>query len=141
VKLWGQAIDRLDFAQQRGARVREAIEKFYVEPKDVFTEPLPVGPVYALREGRPPHAPGIEKPSVVDATLLVHRNAYRPLLVRRLGQQANYFHAVTAIANVAGIFCLTRPLDFARMPEVVAWLEQHWLEQHWLELRLMEKAA
>ncbi len=136
LKLWAQAIDRLDLAQRRGERVRKTMEKFYVEPSEAFTEPLALGAVYALREARPPHAPGIERPNVVDAALLLRRNAYRPLLVRRLGQRANYFHAATAIANVAGIFYLTRALDFAKMPEAIAWLEQHWLD-----LRLMEKAA
>lgn len=136
LKLWAQAIERLDLAQQRGERVRASLEKFYVEPNEAFTEPLPLGAVYALREARPPHAAGIEKPNVVDAALLLRRNAYRPLLVRRLDQRANYFHAATAIANVAGIYHLTRALDFAKMPEVIAWLEAHWLE-----LRLMERAA
>ncbi len=136
LKLWAQAIDRLDLAQQRGERVRASLEKFYVEPREAFTEPLPLGAVYALREARPPHAPGIERPNVVDAALLLRRNAYRPLLVRRMDQKASYFHAATTIANVAGIFYLTRALDFAKMPEVMSWLESHWLE-----LRLMEKAA
>jgi hypothetical protein len=135
-KLWAQAIDRLDLAQQRGERVRVSLEKFYVEPSEVFTEPLALGAVYALRERRPPRAAGIEKQNVVDAALLLRRNAYRPLLVRRMNQKANYFHAATKIANVAGIFNLTRALDFAKMPEVIASLEAHWLE-----LRLMERAA
>ena len=136
LKLWAQAIERLDLAQQRGERVRASLEKFYVEPSEAFTAPLPLGAVYALREARPPHKPGIERPNVVDAALLLRRNAYRPLLVRRMDQKANYFHAATAIANVAGIFHLTRALDFTKMPEVIAWLEAHWLE-----LRLVEQAA
>jgi hypothetical protein len=136
LKLWAQAIERLDLAQQRGERVRASLEKFYVEPSEVFTEPLPLGAVYALREARPPHKPGIERPNVVDAALLLRRNAYRPLLVRRMDQKANYFHAATTIANVAGIFHLTRALDFAKMPDVIAMLEAHWLD-----LRLMEKSA
>jgi hypothetical protein len=136
LKLWAQAIERLDLAQQRGERVRASLEKFYVEPSDVFTEPLELGAVYALREARPPHTPGIERPNVVDAALLLRRNAYRPLLVRRMDQKANYFHAATLIANVSGIFYLTRPLDFAKMPEVIASLETHWLD-----LRLTEQAA
>ena len=135
-KLWAQAIDRLDLARQRGERVRQSLEKFYVEPSEVFTEPLALGAVYALREARPPLKPGIEQPNVVDAALLLRRNAYRPLLVQRMDQKANYFHAATTIANVAGIFYLTRALDFARMADVIAALEAHWLE-----LRLMEKAA
>jgi hypothetical protein len=136
LKLWAQAIDRLDLAQQRGERVRQSLEKFYVEPGEFFTEPLALGAVYALREARPPHKPGIERPNVVDAALLLRRNAYRPLLVRRMDQKANYFHAATVIANAAGIFHLTRALDFAKIPEVIAGLEAHWRE-----LRLMEEAA
>jgi HPr Serine kinase C-terminal domain len=136
LKLWAQAIDKLDLARSRGERVRSSLEKFYVEPREVFTEPLALGAVYALREARPPYAPGIDKPNVVDAALLLRRNAYRPLLVRQLGQRESYFHAAAAIANVAGIFYLTRVFDFAAMDEVT-----RSLEQHWLELRLMEKAA
>jgi hypothetical protein len=136
LKLWAQAIDRLELAESRGDRVRSRLEKFYVEPGESFGGPLPLGAVYALREARPPHTPGIERPNVVDAALILRRNAYRPLLVSRMGQKANYFHAATTIANVAGIFHLTRPLDFAAMPKIVGWLEQHWLE-----IGLMEKAA
>ena len=136
LKLWAQAIDRLDLAEQRGERVRQSLEKFYVEPGEVFTEPLGLGVVYVLREAQPPHRPGIERPNVVDAALLLRRNAYRPLLVRRMDQKANYFHAATAIANVAGIFHLTRALDFSKMPGVIAELEAHWLDQ-----RLLERAA
>ena len=136
LKLWSQAIDKLDLAGRRGDRVRNRLEKFYVEPDQAHSEPLPLGAVYALRESRPPHLPGIERPNVVDAALILRRNAYRPQLVERMGQKIDYFRAATTIANVAGIFHLTRTLQFAAMPEVVAGLEQHWLE-----LGLTEKAA
>jgi hypothetical protein len=49
--------------------VRQSIEKYYVEPREVFTEPLSLGAVCVLREARPPHKPGIERPNMVDATL------------------------------------------------------------------------
>ena len=128
LKLWAQAIDNLDLAEQRGAPVRKRLEKFFVEPDAAFSEALPLGAVYALREARPPYAPGIERPNVVDAALVLRRNAYRPLLINRMGQKADYFHAATAIANAAGIFHLTRALNFAAMPEVMAQLERHWLD-------------
>ena len=136
LKLWAHAIERLDLAARRGERVRSRLEKFYVEPHAAFSEPLPLGAVYTLREARPPHAPGIERPNVVDAALVLRRNAYRPLLVRRMGQKERYFHAAATIANSAGIFHLTRALDFAVMPQVIGWLESHWRE-----IGLMEKAA
>lgn len=136
LKLWAQAIEKLDLAAQRGERVRGRLEKFYVDPGAAFSEPLPLGAVYALRDVRPPHAAGIERPNVVDAALILQRNAYRPLLVNRMGQKTNYFVAATTIANSAGIFLLTRPLDFAAMPEVV-----RWLRQHWLDVGLVDRAA
>jgi hypothetical protein len=136
LKLWAQAIEKLDLEESRGERVRNRLEKFYVDPGEAHVEALPLGAVYALREARPPLVPGIERPNMADAALLLRRNAYRPRLVARLNQKVLYFHAAATIANNAGIFHLTRKLDFAAMPEVVSSLERHWLE-----LGLMEKAA
>ena len=136
LKLWAQAIQKLDLAERRGAAVRDRLEKYFVEPAAVFSEPLPLAAVYALREARPPHRPGIERPNVVDAALILRRNAYRPQLVNRMGQKADYFRAATTIANSAGIFHLTRALNFDRMPEVIAQLEQHWVD-----IGLTERAA
>ncbi|HVZ52478.1 MAG TPA: hypothetical protein VG986_10955 [Pseudolabrys sp.] len=133
LKLWAQSIERLDLAERRGDRVRDSLEKFYVEPEEALSEPLPLGAVYALREARPPHVSGIERPNVVDAALILRRNAYRPVMVSRMGQRAHYFHAATTIARVAGIFYLTRPMDFAAMPDVLAGLERHWLETGLME--------
>ena len=53
-----------------------------------------------------------------------------------MGQKPDYFRATATIANAAGIFYLTRALDFKVMPDVIGLLEQHWLETG-----LTEKAA
>ena len=126
LKLWAQAITRLELTERRRARVRRKLEKFFIEPHNVSAEPLPLGAVYFLREQRPPHAAGISQPNVVDATLLLRRGAYRPLLVRQFDQKAAYFRAAAQITNAAGIYQLTRALDFLAMPEVIASLERHW---------------
>lgn len=136
LKLWANSIEQLDLAERRGERVRHRLEKFFVEPHEAFSEALPLGAVYTLREARPPYAPGIERPNVVDAALILRRSAYRPMIVTQMDQRAHYFHAATSIANVAGVFHLTRALAFAKMPAVLGWLEQHWQETG-----LMEKAA
>jgi len=128
LKLWDHAIENLDLTASRGAPVRQALQKFYVEPDEALGAPLPLGAVYMLREARPPHKPGIERPNVVDSTLLLRNSAYRPSVVNRLGQKANYFRAATAMADAAGIFHLTRALDFSLMPQVVSQLERHWEE-------------
>jgi hypothetical protein len=136
LKLWAQAIEKLDLKGRSGARVRSRLEKFYVDPGETHAEALPLGALYALREARPPLAPGIAPTNAVDAAVVLRRMAYRPRLVNRMGQRVNYFHAATTIANKAGIYYLTRALDFAVMPDVVAELERHWRE-----IGLTEKAA
>jgi hypothetical protein len=136
LRLWQRAIEKLDLAKHRGERVRNRLDKFYVEPSAVNAEPLPLGAVYALREARPPYDAGIARPNAVDAASLLRRHAYRPLLVNRMAQKTDYFRAATTIANIAGIFFLTRALYFAAMPEVVSWLERQWRETG-----LMEDAA
>jgi hypothetical protein len=136
LKLWAQAIEKLDLKGRSGARVRSRLEKFYVDPGETHGEALPLGTLYALREARPPLTAGIAPTTAVDAAVILRRMAYRPRLVIRMGQRVNYFHAATTIANKAGIYYLTRALDFAVMPELVAELEQHWRE-----IGLTEKAA
>jgi hypothetical protein len=136
LKLWAQAIEKLDLWESRGERVRSKLEKFYVDPGEADVEALPLGAVYALHEARPPRVPGIERPNVADAALLLRHSTYRPRLVGPLNQKVLYFQAAATIANYGGIFHLTRKLDFAAMPEVVSSLERHWLE-----IGLMEKAA
>jgi hypothetical protein len=136
LKLWAQAIEQLDLANNRGERVRSTLEKFYVDAGETHVDPLPLGAVYALREARPPIAPGIERPNVANATVLLQRNAYRPRLIARMDQRVLYFHAAAAIANNAGIFRLARKLDYAAMPELVSSLERHWRD-----IGLMEQAA
>jgi hypothetical protein len=137
LKLWAQAIEALDLAANRGTAVRRRIEKYYVEPDETSGgDALPIGAIYVLRDARPLRAPGIEQPNVVDIALLLRNNAYRPLLVNRLGQRANYFVAAAAIANAAGVFHLTRDFEFAALPDVIAGLESHWRE-----IGLTERAA
>jgi hypothetical protein len=135
LKLWAQAVNRLDLVERRGDRVRRALEKYYVDAGFHSIDPLPLGAVYILREARPHLRPGIEQPNVVDIALLLRRNAYRPQLVRRFDQAGHYFQAAATIANAGGVFHLTRKLGFNLIGESV-----DMLERHWSELRLTEPA-
>lgn len=126
LKLWAQAIERLDLGDRRGAPVRSRLEKFYVEAIELAPETLPLGALYALRETRPPLSDGIEQPNLVDAALVIRRNAYRPRLVTAMRQRPQYFQSAASIAANAGVFILTRQLDFATIPDVIDRLEAHW---------------
>ena len=126
LKLWAAAIKKLDLAESLESPIRNQIEKFYVKPAKTSPLPLRIGAVYFLRETKPPHGSGIERPNVVDAALMLKRNAYRPKLVHEMQQKEEYFRAAAVIAEFSCIHYLTRPLDFTAMQEVVAWLEDHW---------------
>jgi hypothetical protein len=133
LKLWAHSIEQLELAGARGLPVRNRLEKFYVEPSKAFAQALPMGAVYALRETRPPQHDGIERPNIVDAALVIRRNAYRPRMVVAMQQKAQYFQSAVNIAAKAGVFFFTRPLDFARVDDGIAQLEAHWRQIGLLE--------
>lgn len=128
LKLWSRSIDALALDDRKGEAMRNRMEKFYVEPGEASAVAMPVGAVYMLYEDRPPRVAGISRPNLVDASRSLIANAYRPLLVRRMGQRQAYFEVGAAIADSAGIFALARPLRFSAMDETVARLEAHWAE-------------
>lgn len=128
LKLWSKSIDALALDDRKGEAMRDRMEKFYVEPGTASSAAMPVGAVYMLTEDRPPRVAGITRPNVVDGSRLLLANAYRPVLVRRMGQRQTYFQVGAAIANAAGIFTLARPLRFSAIDETIATLEAHWAE-------------
>jgi hypothetical protein len=136
MKLWQNAIDWLELTGRRCDPVRPALRKYYVEPRAAAARAIAIGAIYILRESRPPLAAGIASPNIVDAAVMLRRNAYRPAMVRRMGQKDLYFRATAAIARHAGLFTLTRALDFAAMPSVIGSLAGHWRD-----LGLTERAA
>jgi hypothetical protein len=134
LKLWQNAIHWLRFDDRRAAPVRPALQKYFVEPAASAPSALPLAAIYVLRETKPPLVSGIARPNIVDASLMIRRNAYRPSLVRKLGQAHLYFEAATTIARDVGVFLLTREHDFAAMPDVLALLQSHWRERGLVEL-------
>ncbi|MTJ80480.1 MAG: hypothetical protein F8N37_05615 [Telmatospirillum sp.] len=126
-KLWSQAIAHLGLDGGIGPAVRGRINKFHVDP-GIRSDGggLTAGPVYVLREQRPSFQPGILRPNVVDAALLLEGAAFRPRVAARMGHQDRYFSLAAALGNHGGVFLLTRPMDFDRLAEGIDWLETHW---------------
>lgn len=132
MRLWDQAIDKLALSGRSGAAVREHLRKFHVEPPRAHGAALPLAAIYVLQEARAPElAQGgsgiaIEPLNLADAAIEVRRNAYRPAMIRRLGQEALYLQAAAGAAQAGGVFRLTRPLDFALFDRVIDALQAHW---------------
>lgn len=126
LRLWEKSICELGLTGRRGGPMRNRLRKFYVNPATTSDAAVPIGAVYALTEIRGPEEPCIQQPNVVDATKLLAANAYRPMLVHRLGQRDVYFRGGTAIAATSGIFRLKRRLGFDHVPATIAMLHAHW---------------
>lgn len=126
LRLWDKSIAELGLGGRRGNPMRNRLRKFYVEPLEARPAPAAIGAVYALTEIRGAEEPHIERPNVVDIAKLLAANAYRPVLVRRMGQREVYFRGGSAIASNAGIFRLKRHFGFERVDHTVSMLESHW---------------
>lgn len=126
LRLWEKSIRELGLGARQGPSMRNRLRKFYVDPVVANEAPVAIGAVYILEEIHGQDAPEIERPNIVDATRLLTANAYRPMLIEKLGQRDIYFHGGTMIAARAGVFRLRRRFTFDAMATTVAMIEDHW---------------
>jgi hypothetical protein len=68
----------------------------------------------------------LQRLNAAESMAELTRNAYRPGLVHAMNMQQQYFAVCIEIQRNAGIYRLSRPLDFARAGEALDLLEGHW---------------
>jgi ABC-type cobalamin/Fe3+-siderophores transport system ATPase subunit len=125
LKLWRASIDHLDLAARRGDAVRNAFEKYYIEPAAIRAAPTPLAAIYELREARPPLKEGIEKAALPDALRMLDRQAYRPALRARMGLKSAQLAQSAALFTHAAAFRLIRPGGFSHLTATTAMLRAH----------------
>jgi len=125
LKLWAQSLEHLEWAEAQAIRIRKDAAKFYMAPRMVDLTPRPVGGVFILRVAED-GVSSLARLSNADALSELTLNAYRPALVRSMDMTQAYFHAAIGIQRSAGVFALTRPIDFARADEALDLLEARW---------------
>ncbi|WP_141521691.1 hypothetical protein [Novosphingobium sp. PC22D] len=126
MKLWQQAIDRLAPSQQPEQAVREGLSKYYVPVPLAAIEPLPLVAVYLLTDAKGTDGLSIARCSLADAAQAIRANAYRPPVIKKMGQEGLYLQAAAAIYHSVGVYRLVRPLGFDAIPAIIAGLEEHW---------------
>jgi hypothetical protein len=126
LKLWAQAAKQLDL--EPGPPVRAALRKHHVLPPAGAVAAASVRAIYVITEARPSDTPGIARPNIVDVALLIRSSAFRPNVMRALGQRGAYLAAAAQLANAAGVFTFKRRLGFERMDAALDELEAHWAE-------------
>ena len=128
LKLWQEAIERLDVGDRRGDRVVDDIAKFFVQPQTTAVEPPLLTAVYVLRDEKPPLQEGIEPLNLPDAMRMLDFQAYRPKLREKLTTPPAKLAQGARILSHARVFTLTRPRGFERLADTVANLRAHWEE-------------
>ena len=126
LKLWSGSLDQLDLHGQRGDAVRNDIEKYFLLPETTDHEAHSVGGIYILRRAVDDEAPSVKRLSALEGMVELQRNAYRPALVAAMALNGLYFQTSATMQRTAGVYLLTRSLDFSRKAEVIQILEDHW---------------
>ena len=132
LKLWAASVENLELQQQRGPAVRSDTEKFYTAPPISDVSPRPVGAIYLLATGET-EAAGLQRLTLTESMAALEENAYRPALVRAMQQGAMFFGASAALQRTAGVYRLTRPLNFTLAEDTLTLLESRWAEWGYLD--------
>jgi hypothetical protein len=125
LKLWGTSLEYLQRKGTPESMVRRDTDKYYMAPEQVDLTPRPVGGVYILKTSDE-EAATLERLTLAEATVELSENAYRPTLVHSMNMTAAYFAASVSIQRHAGVFRLSRSMNFARADEALDLLEQSW---------------
>ncbi len=125
LKLWAASLDQLH-TPQRGAEVIGRTDKFYALPANNDLQAKPMGGLYLLHEIPSGEAPRLEPLSPARAMATLHDNAYRPELVRAMGQVPAYFQAAASLCSTVPVMQLSRPKDFSVSTQVLDLLEAAW---------------
>jgi hypothetical protein len=126
LKLWSASLEQLDWNRDAARAVHRDIEKYFCAPPSSDSSPRPVGVVYILREAPPGEAPSVCRLRPLEAMIELKRNAYRPMLIAAMQLESAYFKASAALQRGAGVYLLSRLLDFDAADQFLDMLETHW---------------
>lgn len=105
-----------------GDRVASKANKYFVEPAVAAPlGPVALGGLYILDRGA---SPAIERLSTAEAVDALNSNAYRPTVVRRMGQTQQYLDAITAILRHVDVRRLRLSEDLDTLDAALALLER-----------------
>lgn len=103
LKLWRDAMTRLDFQTEGLERSRPALDKFHLPVADGFcAQPLPLAAVFHLENGQTAERALPQRLTGPDAVARVGRNLYRNGLMMRLGLSDRVLPAIVTAAAVSG---------------------------------------
>jgi len=127
LKLFDEAINRLDLRNRRQQAVRSNIGKFYVDPPAALCSPCALAAIYVLRDEKPHQPAGIERQTTLQAAQILLDQSYRRRLALVMFRQDGRLSAINeAVLRRVPVFQLTRPRDLDRLEETAVGVFKHW---------------
>ncbi|NLX09624.1 MAG: serine kinase [Chloroflexi bacterium] len=122
LKLWPEAITSLGDSPEQLERLHPLMDKRARRAIDGFSpEPLPLHCLYVLEDS---DALGIDPLPRQQAFIELVGHSHDALLLEETGASSEHFRQCTRLVNATPIYRLNRPRDLARLPDVVALIEQ-----------------
>lgn len=119
IKLWDDAIGKLELRGERGKPVQKGFEKYFVDAGVGEQHSAPVRFVFELAYRERMATPTVSAVPAADAASLIRHNAYRPFLVEQLKDEGMYFNATVALLRQSRIMRLERAHDLDKIDVVV----------------------
>ena len=129
LRLYDDSIRTLGLADAVGARVRQQIEKFYVEPSSgsgLRAGSVPLGAIYMLGDVNPTHPEGLTRLPPLDAAQALLRESYRRRLALAYSAKGALAARTATLLKYTGVFAFHRRRDLNRLDEGVELLMSHW---------------
>jgi hypothetical protein len=124
LKLWRDTISHLGLAPLRRGQIRPGIDKYWVDPPTPAAGgPLPLRAVYFLQPGE---SLSLHRQPLVNAVEHLRSYAYRPRLVKALGQESLWLNRSAVIAAHVPVLRFERSWTLQQLPGSLAALRDHW---------------
>ncbi len=127
LKLWSASLEQLD-QPRRGAEIIGRTDKFYTLPANSDRTARPVGGIYLLGQLPAGEPPSQQRLGPARAMAALQENAYRPELVRAMGQEREYFQATARLCATVPVQQLCRAKSFRETDAVLTMLAAAWQE-------------
>lgn len=125
LKLWSASLDHLH-QPARGAEIIGRTDKFYALPANSDRTARVVGGIYVLEQSATLESPSLQRLRPARAMAVLQENAYRPELVRAMGQERQYFQYAAELCATVPVLQLRRAKDFQQADSVLAMLAASW---------------
>jgi hypothetical protein len=126
LKLWSESLDWLKWNKEPSMAVSANVDKYFFAPPAREIHSLSVGAIYVLREAPQNEANSIRRLRAIEGMNELRSSAYRPVPVTAMDMEQTHFAASATLQRSAGIYVLSRRLEFSDADALVDLLEEHW---------------